>query len=342
MYHGRMIWLRRSLAKCFDLALFAGAFHLLFQFLSVPLSVQGALILILPLLFAPLEALLLKCFGTTLGKAFFGLSYDRPFTLDSAFNLSFKQALLILPLFLPGINLLFIFFYIRELSRFPKNRWDELSKEKLGTYSKSKILRSFVIAFTLMFSCVTFAPTFSLNQISNLTGVDIFIEGVNTGYRIGNISNWKKVEESELAATLYFPNKPSQKIETYPVPKSDVVLELKHYIYEDAAHNYSFTAAELPKSWTKWGPSLVLGMGINYVVDKKTIVSKRKCKHYDFPALEYKLEKSGKTTTGMLVLVQDTMYQIEFQHPTELAALDSEAEQNLLHAFFSSFKPHKN
>ncbi len=336
-----MIWLQRSLAKSFDLALFAGAFHLVFQFFGVSLLIQGMLLLILPILFAPLEALLFKCFNTTLGKAFFGFSYDRPFTLLSALNLSFKHAILILPLFLPAINLFFIFLYIRELTRFQNNRWDELSKEKLGKYSKGKILRTCVISFTLLFSTATFAPSFSLNQISNLTGIDIFIEGVNTGFKNGNISNWKKIEESELRATLYFPSKPLQKFEEYPVPKTDMTLELKHYIYEDAAHHYTLTYTTLPKSWTKWGPSLVLGVGINYVVDKKAIVYKKKCKHYDFPALEYKLKKNGKTTTGMLVLVEDRMYKIEFEQPTELAELDTEAEQNLLHAFFSSFKPHK-
>lgn len=334
-----MIWLKRSLAKLFDLALFAGGVHLFFQFMGVSLMTQLMLLPALPFLFAPLEALLLKCFHTTLGKSFFGLSYDRPFTLKSAFGLAFKNAVLILPLFLPPINLFFIFFYVRELSKYPNNRWDELSKETLGSYSKSKILRAFVIAFTLFLSSITFAPKFTLTHLANMSGIDYFIEGVNSTYKNADIANWKKLEEAELGASAYFPMVPDFSTEKYPVPKSSAHLDLKHYKYSDAAHNYSLTYTTLPSNWTKWGSSLVLGVGINYIVDKNTIVHKKKCKHYDFPALEYKLQSDGKITTGLLVLVQDTMYKVEFEQSAEVASLDSEVEQNLLNAFFSSFKP---
>ncbi len=294
---------------------------------------------VLPILFAPIEALLLKCFHTTLGKSVFGLSYDRPFSLKSAFNLAFKHSILILPLFLPPLNIFFIFFYVRELSRYPKNRWDELSKEQLRSLTKRKILRVAVIAFTLLLSSLTFAPKFTLTNLSKATGLDYFIEGVNSSYKKVNIANWKKVEGEEFMADAFFPKAPEFSIEKYPVPKGKAELDLKHYQYSDAAHNYRLTYTTLPTNWTKWGANLVLGVGINYVVDKDKIVHKKKCKHYDFPALEYKLEGNGKTTTGLLVLVKDTMYKIEFEHDTEIASLDSEVEQNLLHAFFSSFKP---
>ena len=334
-----MIWFKRSLSKCLDLALFGGALHLLFQFLGISLFAQGCIGLLLPIFFAPVEALLFKCFHTTLGKAFFGLSYDRPFTMRSAFQLSYKHSILILPLFLPLINILFAFFYVRELSRFSGNRWDELSTEKLGQHSRKIVLRTIVIAFTLLLTSITFAPKFTLTQMANFSGIEYFIEGVNSSYKKGNIANWKKVDESEVNATLYFPQAPEHSVEKYPVPKSQSKLDLNHYIYKDAAHNYSLTYTTLPASWTKWGSSLVLGVGVNYVVDKDSIVSKKKCKHYEFPALEYKLKSKGKTTTGMLVLVKDQMYKIEFEQSSEIADLNTEAEQDLLNAFFSSFKP---
>ncbi len=334
-----MIWFQRSLAKCFDLALFGGALHLIFQFLGVSLFEQLMMLPMLPFLFIPFEAIQLKLFHTTLCKSFFGFSYDRPFTLRSAINLSTKNAILILPLFLPLVNIFFAYFYYRELSLYPKNRWDELSKETLGKYSKNKIIRAFIVAFTLFLSCSTFAPKFTLTQMSNLTGIDYFIDGVNSYYSSANIANWKKIEEKEIGAEAYFPQDPVFSTEKYPVPKSDSKLDLKHYIYSDAAHNYSITYTTLPTSWTKWGSSLVLGVGINHVVDKNTIVYKKKCKHYNFPALEYKLKTKDKTTTGLLVLVEETMYKIEFQQNKDVADLDLEAEKGLLNSFFSSFKP---
>lgn len=321
------------------MALFAGSLHIIFEISEVSTFTQMCLLPLLPILFAPIEGLLLKVFQTTLGKAVFGLSYDRPFDLKSAMILSLKHSILILPLFLPPLNVFFAFFYIKELSQFTTNRWDDLAKEKLGVSRSGRILRSCVISFTLLLSCFTFAPKFSLTQLSNITGIDYFIEGVNASYKSGNLANWKKVDEKELGASAYFPSAPEFSIKKYPVPKSKDHLDLKHYKYADAAHNYSLTYTTLPHSWTKWGSSLVLGVGINHVVDKKTIVHKKKCKHYNFPALEYKTEKNGKTTTGLLVLVNSTMYKVEFEQNSDIAALDSEVENGLLDAFFGSFKP---
>lgn len=332
-----MIWLRRSLAKVFDLALFAAGLHLFFEWCGVSLFMQGCLALLLPLFFTPLEVLLLKCFRTTLGKSIFGLTYDRRFTWHSATMLSLKNGILTLPLFLPLVNLFFLFLYVQELHRYRSNRWDELSKERLVHTFKQPILRTLVTIFALTLSLITFAPKTTLSYLSSVTNTDFFTDGENSDFHGGDLANWNKIDQNEVGAEIYFPQAPEFSIEHYPVPKSQLKLELKQYKYTDAAHQYSLTYTTLPKTWTKWGSNLVLNVGINYVVDKKSITHKKKCKHYNHPALEYKLKKDGQETTGMLILVNDTMYKIEFQHQEELASLS--AENQLLNTFLGSFKP---
>jgi hypothetical protein len=285
---------------------------------------------LLPLLFSPVEALLLFLFKTTLGKALFGLFYDRRLSLMQSFSLSFKKGLIILPLFLPVINLFFLFMYLKEWKQHPTKRFDIMSPARLVETKQRVLRRIFLFALAFLVSFASFMPTTFISHAKQIgpyadKGIGIFRPG-----------DWIEFTSKEKSFTALFPDKPKFIEKDFPVPRTDEVLTYKEHTDKGPTNKHSVGSLELPTDWTtKWGPQTVLKGALYILSDGRKIIKKEKAEHENFPATLYEMRQKDHYILGKLVLVENTLFKLEVEsdHPP------TEEERMLANSFFTAFHP---
>ncbi len=257
------------------------------------------LTLLIPLLFIPVETLFLRYFGTTLGKYISGYRYNEIFTWKSAYTLAYRKALF------------------------------------LKTSSEEIRIKPRFIAHILAFGIILIgiSPEKSVNQVFKVLPFDwaqSFVMKKNGG---GNCPDgWVKLIAAEtLPFTAFFPAVPVLEETAKPIPHSERVLLYKEYKLDQ----YSLGFVDLPQNWVKWGSNIVFKAALSQITSKEkgNVTHKTKTTHDDFPALDYKIDRDGKTTLGRLILVNTTVYNLEVK-----AENSSNESANL---FFNAFQLQK-
>jgi hypothetical protein len=294
------------LSRLLDYLWFISIIFFIIDILNLDLFFYLFATLFLTVLFAPIEAILIKCFRTTLGLFIFGLKYNELFTWQTAFEFSFRRALF-------------------------------LKTKVRMTQKKPSLFPHLTAVFTaVMLSCLTISPDATLNQACKILPFEFLQELKIKRNGGGNCPDgWTKLNsEKELPFLIFFPDQPKLEETTKPIPHSTHILDYKEYSFE----KYSLGYVDLPASWVKWGSNLVFKGTLQQILShqKGTIVEKQKTFHEQYPAMDYKIERSNGTTMGRLVLVGTTIYKLEVVHPNNSGENPLE-DANL---FFNAFHLH--
>jgi hypothetical protein len=259
--------------------------------------------LLTPILFIPVETLLVWGFQTTLGKYITHQSYSQ--------KLKFKDSLLIA---------------LRN-GFFLKAKIQPTYKES----SKKKHLVAILASIIISLAC-TF-PDSALNLTSKALPFKFFQELKVKRNGGGNCPDgWVKLAGEENSPFLiFFPSKPKLEEIIKAVPHSDFLLNYKEYSYD----KYSLGHVDLPRSWTKWGSNLVFKGSLQQVIKNENgnIIEKKKTIHEKYPALDYKIQRGEITTTGRLILVNNTLYKLEVKETSS----DSQNQTFFSDLFFNAF-----
>ncbi|MBM3193197.1 MAG: hypothetical protein FJZ59_03065 [Chlamydiae bacterium] len=291
------------LSRLLDYLWFISILFFIIDILNLDLFFYLFTTLLLPILFAPLEAVLIKCFRTTLGKYIFGLSYNDLFTWQTAFEFSFKRAIFL--------------------------------KTKVHVVQKKHPLFPHITAIltAVLLSCLTISPDATLNMACKILPFESLQELKIKRNGGGNCPDgWTKLNsDKELPFLIFFPDQPKLEETIKPIPHSTHVLDYKEYTFE----KYSLGYVDLPASWVKWGSNLVFKAALKQVLshEKGDLTEKQKTLHEQYPAIDYKIERSNKTTLGRLVLVGTTVYKLEVVHPKDT----KEAAKEDANLFFNAF-----
>lgn len=291
------------LSRLLDYLWFISIVFFIIDILNLDLFFYLFAALLLPLLFAPFEAILIKCFRTTLGKYIFGLTYNDLFTWQTAFEFSFRRAL------------------------FMKTKAHIIHK-------KHRLFPHLTAIFTaFLLSCLAISPDATLNQACKILPFE-FLQDLKIKRNGGGNcpEGWSKLNsDKELPFLIFFPDQPKLEETIKPIPHSTHILDYKQYTFE----KYSLGFVDLPASWVKWGSNLVFKGVLQQVLshEKGNLIDKRKTLHEQYPAMDYKIERSGETTLGRLVLVGTTIYKLEVVHPKDTK--DNPKEEASL--FFNAF-----
>ena len=257
------------------------------------------LTLSLTLLFIPVEALFLRYFSTTLGKYISGYKYNEIFTWKSAYTLAWRKAL-------------FLRIKTEEIRIKPR-------------------LIAHILAFGVVL--IGISPEKSVNQACKALPFEwaqSFVMKRNGG---GNCPDgWVKLITAEpLPFTAFFPTVPVLEEISKPIPHSERVLLYKEYKIDQ----YSLGFVDLPQNWVKWGSNIVFKAAISQITSKEkgNVTHKTKTTHDEFPAMDYKIDREGKTAIGRLILVGTTVYNLEVKLE------ENSKEQAIL--FFNAFQLQK-
>lgn len=236
--------------------------------------------LLLPFLFIPIEAVLIKYFKTTLGKFIFGLKYDELFTWKSAFYLAYRRAL--------------------------------LKRSPARIIRKKPKLFSHILAVTVatLLSLLSIFPDATLEQASKVLPFEcIQTLRVNRNGGWDSPPGWIKIGSGDLPFAAFFPKEPKLEETSKPIPHSTHVLVYKEYTLDQ----YSLGYVALPASWVKWGSNLVFKGVLQQVAShtKGSITQKKKTLHEQFPAMNYEIRRGSELSFGRLVLVGNTIYRLE-------------------------------
>lgn len=323
----------RILSKILDYSWFYGILVIFMDLFSAGIFYYIFAALMLPILFIPVETLSLKLFGSTLGKILFGFRYHRKLSFKESLTIAFKKALLIQPLFLPGINLFFIYLYIKELVKYPNNRWDSIDGSNV-IHRRLKWHTNLACLLTALFlTTVTIVPESLLQRSAQIVGIES--ADFMTRFAVFKPGDWVKVTPDDYSFSIFFPKSPDHKQTNYDVPNSERKLTVKEYSHKEDI-TYRLTYAELPSSWTFFGSSVVFRSVIKLIEKHEGTIHKHyKCTHNRYPAMEYNgLVKDGKLY-GKSILVKNTIYRVEAISKNDL----SDTQKEKVVKFMDSFSP---
>lgn len=329
-----MSWIIRFLARVLDYSIFLAIVLFSIDFLELDLYYYVFVAILIPILFIPVETLLLKFFRTTLGKILFGLRYTKSLSWKEAFRIASKKGILIEPLFLPVINIVYAFIYLREIKKYKMKRWDEVSNASLIQKFPKVLPYSFIVAGALFLTTVSIVPEFAYEQFAKICNIERTEDSFDPADPLA--SSWVKISSEEMNFSVLFPKEPGYNETNYDVPNSDRVLTMKEYKHIEKLQ-YTLSYVELPRNWTKWGSGIVFKSSLKLLDEVGTVKNRKKATHRSFPSLEYEMDQQDGKAFGKLVLVNSTLYRIEAKHPETISAEEKKAAQH----FFSSFIPKK-
>lgn len=327
-----MNWITRFLARILDYFIFFGLVLFILDFFEIDLYYYVLAAVITPILFIPIETLLLKLFKTTLGKILFGYRYRDSLTLKDAFLISAKKGILTEPLFLPIINIIYAFIYLREIKKYKMKRWDEVSSNPLLQKFPKVFPYSLIVALTLFLSTICMVPEFAYEQFAKICNIERTSDSFDPSDPLS--STWTKISSETMAFSILFPKEPNYTETNYNVPSSDRVLVYKEYKHVEHLE-YSLSSVDLPRNWTKWGSGIVFKSSLKLMGNIGTVKTNKKGTHKNFPSLDYELTQKDGKAFGRLVLVKDTLYRIEAKHPEAFSLEDKKVANH----FFNSFIP---
>ncbi len=291
--------LYKMLSRCLDYLWFWSILFFIIDVCNLDMIFYLIITLFLSFLFIPIEAVLIKCFKTTLGKFVFGLRYNQEFTWKSAFRYSCRRAL-----------------FLKTPSQL--------------IYKKAKLFPHILaITTALLLSSLSIAPEATLNQASKILPFEFLQElKVKRNGGANCPDGWIKLTATtELPFLAFFPSEPKATEVKKPIPHSSRILVYKEYTEE----KYSLGYVDLPENWVKWGSNMVFKGTLKQVAshEKGNITQKQKTLHEQYPAMDYVVEKNGSKTFGRLILVGTTIYNLE--------AKGEAASQEASELFFNSF-----
>ena len=330
-----MLIIKRIISKILDYSWFFSLLLFVLDIFNFDILYYFIALVALPTLFIPFEAISIKLFRTTLGKIIFGLQYERKFTWKEAFGNALKTGIFIQPLFIPGINLLYAFLYLRDIKK--KGYWkgDNYSTFNVIQKKPKFLARSIIVSCAAILSLFCFTPDFALNQVAKVVPIEKLNLIKRNAISFVSPSNWVMISPEELTFTAFFPKDPKFREKEYPIPKSSQALHFKEYFYESNI-NYSLAYVELPTKWTKWGANVVFKGCFKFLIPKgATVLHKNKSTYGSYPALEYEINHEGKKITGKLVMVKNTIYKMEIKFPSD----HNKDEVDLAEKFLNSFTP---
>ncbi len=278
-----MVYFKKFISRIIDYLFFAFLF-LFFYDIDLFNIYDWILVGCLPLLWAPVEALLLYFFKTTIGKAIVGF-YTPEQTLKESLKTSFLSAVKIQLYLIPGINLIAFYFFSRKKSFSPFRLEFRLTPFCLSIFT--------ALAVPLL-----------LVEINAPKAKNMLIDWAH--------SHWQKMTSEDLAFTAYFPGEPVVADKELLLPTGhDVTLPYKEYRHASDEAVYSISRATLPSSWMKWRSGLILSGALKVVTNKSRIKFKQSSTFHELPSLDYEAESKEGEILGKLVLVGQDLYKVE-------------------------------
>jgi hypothetical protein len=291
--------LSRLFAQLFDLSLFFFILATLAIFF-LPDFFQIGLLLIVPLLWIPIESILLTTFGATLGQKLFGLRIRRISGEILSPQKAFKNSLYL---------------------------WDHTTKI---IYRKNTLSTRAAQALSIFLIATTFTIGYTFRDLWISSEEDIFQEKL-----VGDLT-WYTHKDKKYA--LEFPKEPTRISTDIPIPKSSETLHFEELRSDTSDMGFSLSYLNLPKRWLKWGSGLVLKGSLKFLVSNipgAKIIRTSKHKYNSFPSLEFEIAKSnGLESAGRLILIKDRLYKLEVTYPK---AKRTEMRAALTH-FIQSFR----
>ena len=142
---------------------------------------------------------------------------------------------------------------------------------------------------------------------------------------ISGMESWVRFSPESENFSILFPEKPSSKMHTIPIPgSSDTLTYQEHSIKNKSDGFFSVSYMSLPEKWTKWGASLTLKGAFKLImkrVNYAKILVKESSNFKGLPSLDYEHHSSKTQTVGKLILIKNTLYRLEMTFP-----LNSEKE----------------
>lgn len=308
----------RIIAKLIDYTLFFTVLYGIgFSYLTMIFITAS-----LPLLFAPVEALMLYAFKTTPGKWIKNIKLSEKRSLWKCLKFSFKKALLILPLFFAPLNLFFILFYLKESKQHSRKRWSDFEGAEIVEINRSRALKYTVLFFMILAVTFTYVPTTVKDDIYNISHQELVLK------------NWVEVKDTKLNFQVFFPEKPTVEKKEVEVKEQNTTLDVTEYVHLDKV-SYTLQSSKIPSSWTLFG-SKYLFKALTKPLEQYQgkIVKKEIKKHGSLPAMSYLLNNDGGgQTKGRLILKDKTIYKLEVTSKKNL----SNDEIALAHNFIESF-----
>ena len=247
-----------------------------------PISFSPFFLLALPLLWAPLHALFLSTWGTTVGKALFGLSVRLP----SGKKLSYAKAL-------------------KHAFWFGKNSGALAVRSPRGWLTKATALICVVACFggiVLETSVKEFSSGFA--QLQRTTGWERF--SVTEGGFAVDFPSEPELESKHLDVPSA--NRSFNYNEYKSASDGDVV--------------YSASSLELPKRWKVFGSSTLLKKAVEIMVandpESYKLVNRQLTMHQNQPAIDFTLNKEGNEVRGRLLLIGTTLYRLTVTYQTPI------------------------
>ena len=304
----------RCFAKTFDYALFYSFFYIL----DFSLLLNILLVVALPVLYAPIEALLLRLFKTTPGMWIFGLSLDTKVSFKKALLTSLKKGLLVFPLLFPPLNLFIARFYLKEKGAHFAKRWQVAEGVEIEKKKRNKHLRNLVVVLCSAFILYTFTPI-SFSSLSK---------------RAFDVESWVEVKDDHLKFSVYFPEEPKISGKKVEVKEHNTTLDVKEYHHKSHI-NYKLQSTKVPTTWTLLGSRYLLNaLGQQIETHQGSFIESKIGKHGKYPALHYLVKNhDGGQTKGALILVKKTVYRLEVSAGKKLSKEELEISQNFIDSF---------
>ncbi|MDX8431697.1 MAG: RDD family protein [Candidatus Algichlamydia australiensis] len=312
--------LSRLAGRTLDYFIFYFTVTFFFKVIGIPLSAFGAILfsLLLPLFFIPVEAVMLKAFGATLGYKLFGVEVANKEGKRLSWKTALKRSLLLgIKIFSP-VNLLYPILFLAKKS---ESQFDRIHEIQIIPKS-----RRVVIGTVLLMTCFT----------GWLFEEQLFENPKTVMSMFGGNKDWYHLTHTDGSFAVDFPKNPKFSQRPLPIPGKKP-LDYSEYIHEEGDFTYSVSYSKLPNSWLQWGNGLLLKGAIKAIaahLPHTEIVSKKTVKYQNLSGLNFTMHQAGDREIKGRLLVRDRiLYKIEVSYP--IAKRDHMQEK--ISAFINSF-----
>lgn len=295
-------FLRRSrwphiLARLVDYSLFyfLGIVVSIFLFLYEERSFYLIFACLVPLLWIPLEMVLLKIFGTTLGKALLKIKLSK----DERKAISWKSA----------------FRFARSFGKIPE-----------GKFQLQAGLGRKILGLLVCLACVVgvfYSPQFS-GKVFGRYSTTTVVGWVNFISAEGGFKVAFPTEPVMEPKILEAPD--SGRVFNYNE-------YLSHHPYNNE-ESYAVSYIDLPKRWSMVSSRTILKGVLNVIIDSDSsieLIDKKLSYHNNMPSMEFRFKQAGRELKGKLVLSGSRLYKLSVMHSTEAA--ETAQHQQFLDSF---------
>lgn len=331
----------RFLARILDYSLFY-AFFILPLFFTSLLDHDIAhtiCVLLIPVFWIPFETLCISLFGTTPGKALFGIQVRDSKGAKLSLITSFKRAagtwIKGLGLNLPVLNVITAMYQFNAIKKNGRTSTDKALDINIY-HRKRKTLRTIIGSLLIAFFSLFFVAEYQVREVATSSNQGFFSNKLfNKGL------NWTAYNDPEGAYAIEFPGTPEASSTHLDIPNSKDKLPFHaiNYSVDKEGVQYSLNYTTLPKNWLKWKATLLLRGALKIIstqMSQAKILKKSSNLYNNYPALEFVMtKKNNLECAGRLVLVDNVLYKLEVTYPKD----KQESIQNDLNIFLQSFDP---